>query len=218
MPTAGEMRALGEEIVASQRARTAAVIGFKADTGAFMDELAAGTTARKSETAATLGEYDAAHQAMARETRERLAQDRAAMKTDTAAFVDELAAGTAARKADVTSQLAEYATEMTEARAAWREHLGAPPPPPVVEVAPPPPPPPVVEVAPPPPPVEQVIPDDLTAIRGIGASMQARLTELGITTFAQLAEASPDEVRERLGDFGRLARVEQWIAQARELV
>jgi len=175
-------------------------------------------------------EYDAAHQAMARETRERLAQDRAAMKTDTAAFVDELAAGTAARKADVTSQLAEYATEMTEARAAWREHLGAPPPPPVVEVAPPPPPPPVVEVAPPPPPppvvevapppppVEQVIPDDLTAIRGIGASMQARLTELGITTFAQLAEASPDEVRERLGDFGRLARVEQWIAQARELV
>jgi len=48
--------------------------------------------------------------------------------------------------------------------------------------------------------------------------MEARLNELGITTYAHLAEASPGGLRERLGDFGRLARVEQWIAQARELV
>ena len=134
------------------------------------------------------------------------------LKADSAALVAELVQGTANRKGEVAGQLAEYATEMKEARDAWREHLGAPPPP--VEAAPPPPP---VKAAPPPPPVEKAAPDDLTAIRGIGASMEMRLSTLGITTFAQLAEASPGEIRARLGDFGRLADVEGWIAQARDL-
>ena len=150
-------------------------------------------------------EYDAAHQAMARETWERLAADRATLKADTAAL------------------MAEYATEMKGAREAWREHLAAPPPP--VKAAPPPPPvkaapppPPVKAAPPPPPPVREVVPDDLTAIRGIGASMQARLNEFGLTTYARLAEASPAELRDRLGDFGRLARVDEWIAQASDLI
>ena len=59
--------------------------------------------------------------------------------------------------------------------------------------------------------------DDLTAIRGIGITMQNRLNRAGITTYAQLAEAKPEHVREALGKSSRGARVEAWIGQAREL-
>jgi len=66
--------------------------------------------------------------------------------------------------------------------------------------------------------VKKVTPDDLALIRGIGASMEARLNGMEITTYADLAEASPDMVREKLGDFGKLAKVEEWIAQAKERI
>jgi predicted flap endonuclease-1-like 5' DNA nuclease len=59
--------------------------------------------------------------------------------------------------------------------------------------------------------------DDLKAIRGIGASMQQRLNQAGIRTFAQLAASTPAALRQALGDVSRLAKVEAWIAQAREL-
>jgi small subunit ribosomal protein S2 len=61
-------------------------------------------------------------------------------------------------------------------------------------------------------------PDDLTTIRGIGSNMQQRLNEAGIYTYAQLAASTPDEVRQGLGTVGQLAKVEEWIEQARELV
>ena len=61
--------------------------------------------------------------------------------------------------------------------------------------------------------------DDLTAIQGIGITMQNRLNRAGITTYAQLAEAKPEHVREVLGGkLSRGAKVEAWISQARELV
>ena len=61
--------------------------------------------------------------------------------------------------------------------------------------------------------------DDLTAIREIGITMQNRLNRAGITTYAQLAEAKPEHVREVLGGkLSRGAKVEAWISQARELV
>jgi predicted flap endonuclease-1-like 5' DNA nuclease len=61
--------------------------------------------------------------------------------------------------------------------------------------------------------------DDLTAIRGIGITMQNRLNRAGITTYAQLAEAKPEHMREVLGGkLPRGAKVEAWISQARELV
>jgi len=66
--------------------------------------------------------------------------------------------------------------------------------------------------------VKEVTPDDLALIRGIGASMAARLNRMHITTYTQLAEASPDMIREKLGDFGRMAKVEDWIARAKELI
>ena len=60
--------------------------------------------------------------------------------------------------------------------------------------------------------------DDLTAIRGIGITVQNRLNRAGITTYAQVAEAKPEQVREALGKLSRGASVEAWISQARDLV
>jgi predicted flap endonuclease-1-like 5' DNA nuclease len=59
--------------------------------------------------------------------------------------------------------------------------------------------------------------DDLTVIRGIGPGMAQRLHQAGIYTFAQLAAITPDELRRALGNVGRLAKVETWITQARDL-
>ncbi len=59
--------------------------------------------------------------------------------------------------------------------------------------------------------------DDLTAIRGIGITMRDRLNRAGITSYVQLAEAKPEQVREALGKFSRGASVEAWISRAREL-
>ncbi len=58
---------------------------------------------------------------------------------------------------------------------------------------------------------------ELTAIRGIGIATQNRLNAAGIQSYAQLACATPGEVRKALGEKGRGAKVEQWIRQARKL-
>lgn len=60
--------------------------------------------------------------------------------------------------------------------------------------------------------------DDLQQITGIGPSFATRLQEAGITSYSQLANLTPDEVRKKIGlDYWR-ADVQSWIAQARELV
>jgi predicted flap endonuclease-1-like 5' DNA nuclease len=61
--------------------------------------------------------------------------------------------------------------------------------------------------------------DDLTIIWGIGPAIQQRLYSAGITTFAQLATRSPEEVRRSLRDGGRVnhSYIDQWIDQARDL-
>ena len=64
---------------------------------------------------------------------------------------------------------------------------------------------------------EVPVADDLTAIRGVGPAMAARLVEAGVVSFQQLAELTPDNVRLLLGDSGRLANIEDWIEQARAL-
>ena len=60
--------------------------------------------------------------------------------------------------------------------------------------------------------------NDLSAIQGIGIIIQNRLNRAGITTYAQLAEAKPEQVGEALGKLSRDARVEAWISHARDLV
>jgi len=71
------------------------------------------------------------------------------------------------------------------------------------------------------PPAEPVLPDDLTRIRGIGPFIHETLAGLGITTFAQVASWTAEdvsEVGEALVIFqGRIER-ERWVDQARELL
>ena len=59
--------------------------------------------------------------------------------------------------------------------------------------------------------------DDLTVISGIGPTTQVRLNEAGIYTFDQIAHGAPETLREILGRVGTLAKLDDWIAQAREL-
>jgi predicted flap endonuclease-1-like 5' DNA nuclease len=71
----------------------------------------------------------------------------------------------------------------------------------------------------PPPAPRAPVKDDLKRIRGIGRVNEARLNEMGITSFAQIAAWSPaDEAR--IGDLlqfeGRIER-EEWVAQAKIL-
>jgi predicted flap endonuclease-1-like 5' DNA nuclease len=104
-----------------------------------------------------------------------------------------------------------------EARLAQTRSAPMPPPAPapepvrLVETPPPPPSPP----APPKPPVK----DDLKRIRGIGRVNEAKLNEMGITTFAQIAAWGPEE-EQRYGELlefeGRIER-EEWVAQAKIL-
>lgn len=59
--------------------------------------------------------------------------------------------------------------------------------------------------------------DDLTRMKGVGPKLAARLNELGITRYAQIAALSPteaDALDRQLGSFqGRMAR-DRWVEQA----
>jgi len=59
-------------------------------------------------------------------------------------------------------------------------------------------------------------PDDLTQIHGIGKVYAARLNQLGIDSFAELAEADPDSLAKALGLRSR-TDVTDWIEQAKTL-
>jgi predicted flap endonuclease-1-like 5' DNA nuclease len=62
-------------------------------------------------------------------------------------------------------------------------------------------------------------PDDLTRIKGIGRVLQAKLNELGIVTFQQIADfgqADIERVNEKLDFPGRIER-ERWVDQAKDL-
>ena len=62
------------------------------------------------------------------------------------------------------------------------------------------------------------VPDDLTEIKGIGPAMQNKLRALGITTFADLAAADPDQLMAQLKGAQPLSRgrVRHWTEAARQ--
>ncbi len=66
---------------------------------------------------------------------------------------------------------------------------------------------------------EKEVADKLTEINGIGPVIEEKLEALGITTFKQIAELSPErivEIDEQLSFKGRIDR-EEWVAQAKKL-
>ncbi len=63
---------------------------------------------------------------------------------------------------------------------------------------------------------EPVADDDLTAINGIGPSTAAKLAARGITTFAGLAAADPDELADEIQG-ASADQVRGWQDQARNL-
>lgn len=62
--------------------------------------------------------------------------------------------------------------------------------------------------------------DDLSKISGVGPVLVKKLSDLGYTTFQQIADMTPEqiaEVDEKLNFKGRIER-EEWIEQAKELM
>lgn len=61
-------------------------------------------------------------------------------------------------------------------------------------------------------------PDDLTAIKGIGAVFARRLNDGGIVTFAQLAQATPDQLQDivQAAEWQAIDPA-SWIVEARQL-
>ena len=58
----------------------------------------------------------------------------------------------------------------------------------------------------------------LSVIPGIGIAVENRLCRAGIKSCSQLADASPQEIREILGYLARGSDMECWIAQAQEFL
>ena len=71
-------------------------------------------------------------------------------------------------------------------------------------------------VAPPAP--SAAVPDDFTRIDGIGPAYARTLRELGINTFAELAQADPDDLAARISRLSAARiRREDWTGQAAAL-
>jgi predicted flap endonuclease-1-like 5' DNA nuclease len=67
-------------------------------------------------------------------------------------------------------------------------------------------------------PVTQAAPDDLQIIKGIGPVIERKLNEAGITTFEQMGNLTPADLRRILGNtIERLADEEVLLQQARTL-
>ena len=65
-----------------------------------------------------------------------------------------------------------------------------------------------------------VVVDNLLDIKGIGPTFVNRLNDLGITSFAQLAQENPQDLAEKMGGRITAERItrEDWIGQAKTLM
>lgn len=66
-------------------------------------------------------------------------------------------------------------------------------------------------------PAAPAVPDNLQKIKGIGPVIERKLNEAGISTFEQLGNLTPSDLRQILGDvIERLADEESLLQQARD--
>jgi len=186
---------------------TGYVDGLHRDTAVFFKELDSAQQAMVAEqrqclteyvstlesgTATMLGDFRTAHQAMAEEQYQRLAAERAGLGAERAGLASDVAAMRGRLQVDLSKARqawSSFARQMQERRATDA-----------------------------PPPREKVASDDLTAIRGIGSGTQRHLNEARIFTYIQLAESTPEELRQILGEGAQAAKAGEWIKQAQGLV
>lgn len=62
------------------------------------------------------------------------------------------------------------------------------------------------------------VPDDLTAIKGVGPSGVAKLADAGIVAYGQVAEKEPQVIKDILGHPTGISKAESIIEQAKGLV
>lgn len=65
---------------------------------------------------------------------------------------------------------------------------------------------------------QEITPDDLTKIHGVGSGIQTRLNQAGIYTYAQLARSTHEQLRKALGNFAQLDDTYDWRGEARKLI
>lgn len=65
---------------------------------------------------------------------------------------------------------------------------------------------------------QEMGPDDLTKIPGIGSGIQMRLNQAGISTYAQLARSTHKQLRSALGKFAQLDDAYDWRGEARKFL
>ncbi|MEM8993632.1 MAG: helix-hairpin-helix domain-containing protein [Acidobacteriota bacterium] len=135
--------------------------------------------------------------------RRALSEQSAALRANLQAFNSDLKAEVATFRADLQRDLAGARAAWSDVQAAAAGTVRAHRP---VAAAPP--------AAKPPEPARA--PDDFTTISGIGPGIQERLHKAGVTTFAALASAPVEHLRDILGELNRLAHVEDWGQAARE--
>lgn len=78
----------------------------------------------------------------------------------------------------------------------------------------------IIEASPAPAPAAEGAGDDLGRIKGVGPKLQALLTSLGVTTYAQIAAWTDEDIAKidaQLGTFAGRAKRDNWVEQAKLL-
>ena len=198
------------------------VSDLKGDVFQMQDDFRKANIERAEKTRDELNDFRKTRSEGAKKTRNELMTFVSDLKGDVFQMQEDFRKANADRKATVADMLQGFSSDLEGARSAWFgttniEHKVSEKPkqkaikkealsetkPEVTKEAP----------------VREHIPDDLTVIKGIGTGMQKRLNEVGIYTYSQIAESTPESLIKVLGKkFSQLAAdVEKWIEQAKNL-
>jgi predicted flap endonuclease-1-like 5' DNA nuclease len=123
------------------------------------------------------------------------------IRTDMDAFLGRLKSFSQNTQTSVGSMLAEFQSDRQGGGRSWKEKDRVAPQPQLSN----------------PPETAGQDSDDLTQIPGIGARRQQLLNRAGIHSLARLAQSTPEQLMQALGNHGGPARVEVWIAHAQAM-